>query len=131
MALDTRSAASAEKPTFMLPLPSTSRATLAGAAFSVRRSSRGRRWPPSNTSKSSRLSDGTTLPRPSRTMAAIDTMFTLDRNTAWGCSCSGVWAFGQAGSAVAMAATRRVQDVRMSCLTGLRRGLYLDVERPR
>ena len=42
MALDTRSAASAEKPTFMLPLPSTSSATLAGAACSVRRSSSGR-----------------------------------------------------------------------------------------
>jgi hypothetical protein len=66
-------------------------------------------------------------------MAAIDTRFTLDRKIACGGSCpgAGAWAFGQAGSAVAMAATRRVQDVRMSCLTGSRRGLDLDVERLR
>ena len=102
MALETRCAASAEKPTFMLPLPSTSSATLAGAASSVRRSSSGRRWPPSNTSKSSRVSDGTTLPRLSRTMAAIDTRLTLDRNTACGRSSScarGLRAASATGSA--------------------------------
>ena len=67
-----------------------SRATLAGAAYSVRRSSSGRRWPPSNTSKSSRRSDGTILPRLSRTIAAIDTRSTLDLKTA----CGGSWLLG-------------------------------------